>query len=100
MTVKMDGKPPLLAKDSKSGAPLAGEMDAKPLHFLLVEDEPLDAELVRSELRRAGFDFTLAVVQTPRQARCHPIQAAAQASSTQCRSSASSWKRARQTWSS
>ena len=74
MTVKMDGKPPLLAKDSKSGAPLAGEMDAKPLHFLLVEDEPL-AELVRSELRRAGFDFTLAVVQTPedfkREVRSH-----------------------------
>jgi PAS domain S-box-containing protein len=34
------------------------------LHFLLVEDDPVDAELVRSELRRAGFDFTFATVQT------------------------------------
>jgi PAS domain S-box-containing protein len=45
------------------------------LHFLLVEDDPLDAELVRSELRRAGFDFTFATVQTPedftREVRTH-----------------------------
>jgi PAS domain S-box-containing protein len=44
-------------------------------HFLLVEDNPLDAELVRSELRRAGFDFTFATVQTPddftREVRTH-----------------------------
>src|SRR5258708_39559161 len=33
--------------------------------FLLVEDNPLDVELVQRELRRAGFEFTAAVVQTP-----------------------------------
>ncbi|HLW85683.1 MAG TPA: ATP-binding protein [Candidatus Sulfotelmatobacter sp.] len=35
------------------------------LHFLLVEDNPLDVELVQRTLRRAEFDFTSAVVQTP-----------------------------------
>jgi len=48
---------------------------AKPIHFLMVEDDPLDAELVRSELRRAAFDFTFATVQTPedftREVRTH-----------------------------
>jgi signal transduction histidine kinase len=33
------------------------------LHFVLVEDNPLDVELVRRELRKAGFDFTSSVVQ-------------------------------------
>jgi signal transduction histidine kinase len=33
--------------------------------FLQVEDNPLDVELVQRELRRAGFEFTAAVVQTP-----------------------------------
>ena len=35
-----------------------------PLRFLIVEDNPLDVELVERELRRAGFEFTYAVVQT------------------------------------
>jgi signal transduction histidine kinase len=35
------------------------------LRFLLVEDNPVDVELVERELRRAGFEFTFAVVQTP-----------------------------------
>jgi signal transduction histidine kinase len=35
------------------------------LRFLLIEDDPLDVELVEHELQRAGFDFTFAVVQTP-----------------------------------
>ncbi len=34
------------------------------LHVLQVEDNPLDVELVQRELRRAGFNFTAAVVQT------------------------------------
>jgi len=42
---------------------LAGPNFAK-LHVLMVEDNPLDAELVQRELRRAGFDFTATVVQT------------------------------------
>jgi signal transduction histidine kinase len=33
--------------------------------FLQVEDNLLDVELVQRELRRAGFQFTAAVVQTP-----------------------------------
>ncbi len=37
----------------------------EPLRFLLVEDNPVDVELVQSELRRAGFHFTSAVVETP-----------------------------------
>jgi signal transduction histidine kinase len=36
-----------------------------PLRFLLVEDNPADVELIECELRRAGFEFTSAVVQTP-----------------------------------
>src|SRR6266446_652038 len=36
-----------------------------PLRFLLVEDNLVDVELVERGLRRAGFDFTSAVVQTP-----------------------------------
>ena len=35
------------------------------LRFLLVEDNLVDVELVERVLRRAGFDFTFAVVQTP-----------------------------------
>jgi len=46
-----------------------------PLRFLLVEDNPVDVELVRRELRRAGFDFTSVAVQTPedftREVRAH-----------------------------
>ena len=34
------------------------------LRVLQVEDNPLDVELVQRELRRAGFDFSTAVVQT------------------------------------
>jgi len=37
----------------------------EPLRFLLVEDNPIDVELVQSELRRAQFDFTSVAVQTP-----------------------------------
>ena len=36
-----------------------------PLRFLLIEDNPTDVELLEYELRRSGFEFTLAVVQTP-----------------------------------
>jgi PAS domain S-box-containing protein len=36
-----------------------------PLRFLLVEDNPLDVELMERELRRAEFDFTSVAVQTP-----------------------------------
>src|ERR1700685_120814 len=36
-----------------------------PLRFLIVEDNPADVELMECELRRAGFEFTSAVVQTP-----------------------------------
>jgi hypothetical protein len=36
------------------------------LHFLMVEDNPVDVELVQRELRRAEFDFTSVAVQTPR----------------------------------
>ena len=36
-----------------------------PLHFLLVEDSPLDVELILRELRRAEFVFTSVAVQTP-----------------------------------
>jgi signal transduction histidine kinase len=35
-----------------------------PLRFLLVEDNPLDVELVQRELRRAEFDFTSVAVET------------------------------------
>jgi signal transduction histidine kinase len=35
-----------------------------PLRFILVEDNPMDVELVQRELRHAGFDFTSAAVQT------------------------------------
>lgn len=50
-----------------------------PLRILLVEDSPLDVELVLRELRCAGFDFSSSVVQTPEdftrevQARCPHI---------------------------
>lgn len=40
------------------------EAPAAKLRVLQVEDNPLDVELVQRELRRAGFDFTAAVVQT------------------------------------
>jgi PAS domain S-box-containing protein len=46
-----------------------------PLRFLLVEDNPVDVELVQRELRRAEFDFTSVAVQTPedftREVRAH-----------------------------
>jgi signal transduction histidine kinase len=35
-----------------------------PLRFLLVEDNPLDVELVQRELRRAEFEFTSVAVET------------------------------------
>jgi signal transduction histidine kinase len=40
-------------------------LDGAKLHFVLIEDNPLDAELVHRELRKAGFDFTSVVVQCP-----------------------------------
>jgi signal transduction histidine kinase len=36
----------------------------KHLRFLLIEDNPTDVELLEYELRQAGFQFSLAVVQT------------------------------------
>jgi len=45
--------------------PVAQEAQSGQLHFLLVEDSPVDVELVERGLRRAGFDFTFTVVQTP-----------------------------------
>jgi signal transduction histidine kinase len=36
---------------------------AKKLHFVMVEDNPIDVELVQRALRRAGFEFTSVVVQ-------------------------------------
>lgn len=45
------------------------------LRFLLVEDNPVDLELVQRELRRAEFDFIAVAVQTPedftREVRAH-----------------------------
>jgi signal transduction histidine kinase len=41
------------------------ETHAERLRFLLVEDNPVDVELLERALRRAEFDFTYAVVQTP-----------------------------------
>jgi signal transduction histidine kinase len=45
------------------------------LHFLMVEDNPMDVELLQRELRRAEFDFTSVTVQTPedftREVRAH-----------------------------
>jgi signal transduction histidine kinase len=35
------------------------------LHFVLIEDNPIDVELVQRALRRDGFDFTSVVVQNP-----------------------------------
>jgi CheY-like chemotaxis protein len=43
----------------------AQETQPGQLRFLVVEDNPVDVELLERELRRAGFDFTSAVVQTP-----------------------------------
>ena len=40
-----------------------GEQEAR-LHFLMLEDDPQDVELVRHELSRAGFEYTSAVAQT------------------------------------
>ena len=37
---------------------------AAPLRFLLVEDNPMDVELVQRELRGADFDFTSVAVET------------------------------------
>jgi signal transduction histidine kinase len=45
--------------------PVASTPQPNPLHFLLVEDNPLDVGLVNRELRRADFDFTSVAVQTP-----------------------------------
>jgi signal transduction histidine kinase len=46
--------------------PLTDGLDsAGTLHFILVEDNPLDVELVRHELQKAGFQFTSAAVETP-----------------------------------
>jgi signal transduction histidine kinase len=45
--------------------PVEQETPSLPLRFLLVEDNPVDVELMERGLRRAGFDFTSAVVQTP-----------------------------------
>ncbi len=45
--------------------PVEQETPSLPLRFLLVEDNLVDVELVERGLRRAGFDFTSAVVQTP-----------------------------------
>ena len=56
--------------ETNDSTPQAGQ-----LRFLLVEDNPLDVELVQRELRRAGFEFTSAVVLTPddftREVRAH-----------------------------
>jgi signal transduction histidine kinase len=35
------------------------------LRFLLIEDNPLDVELIEHQLQRASFEFTFAVVRTP-----------------------------------
>jgi signal transduction histidine kinase len=59
-TQSLDGQQPPWAINAE--APGRGS-EARKLHLLLVEDDPLDVELVRSELRRAGFDCTSAVVQ-------------------------------------
>jgi signal transduction histidine kinase len=37
----------------------------KTLHFVLVEDNPLDVELLQRELRKAGLDFTSVTVERP-----------------------------------
>jgi signal transduction histidine kinase len=34
------------------------------LHFLLVEDDAMDVELIQRELRRGGFNYTAEIVQT------------------------------------
>ncbi len=39
--------------------------EKKNLRFLLIEDNSTDVELLEYELRHSGFEFTLAVVQTP-----------------------------------
>jgi signal transduction histidine kinase len=46
-------------------AEVNGLLESGHLRFLLVEDSLMDIELVQRELRRAGFDFTAAVVDTP-----------------------------------
>jgi len=43
----------------------APTIPAGTLRFLLIEDNSVDVELVEHELKRAGFDFTFAVVQMP-----------------------------------
>src|SRR5437879_5728937 len=45
--------------------PAEVELQTGQLRFLVVEDNPIDVELVERALRRADFDFTFAVVQTP-----------------------------------
>src|ERR1700691_4513467 len=46
--------------DSGSG----GRMNTVPLRLLVIEDAPDDAELLRLELRRAGYDVTMKRVET------------------------------------
>jgi diguanylate cyclase (GGDEF)-like protein/PAS domain S-box-containing protein len=43
---------------------IAAGAENKHLRFLLIEDNPTDVELLEYELRHAGFEFSLAVVQT------------------------------------
>jgi signal transduction histidine kinase len=47
-----------------SGAAAALAPVTKALHFVLVEDNPIDVELAQRALLRAGFDFTSVVVQS------------------------------------
>ncbi|MFI5040770.1 MAG: PAS domain S-box protein [Acidimicrobiales bacterium] len=48
--------------DARAGAPV----DGRPLRVLLVEDSPVDAELIEQELRRAGMNPDLRRVATER----------------------------------
>lgn len=47
-----------------SGAAAAPAPVPRTLHFVMVEDNSIDVELARQELRRGGFDFTSVVVET------------------------------------
>ncbi len=51
--------------DEVTQTPALQEPPSVPLRILLIEDNPLDVELVQRELRRAEFDFTSVAVQTP-----------------------------------
>ncbi len=65
----MSGAPAVLVPPLVEAAP------PEKLHFLMVEDNPIDVELVQRELHRAEFDFTSVAVQTPedftRELRAH-----------------------------